>query len=64
MKRMMNVKVFSNKRYGFLWAGLGFVLVIWIGIINYWTGPVYSALAFYLIPVIFIIWNVGDLQGD
>jgi hypothetical protein len=30
---------------------------------NYWTGPVYSALAFYLIPVIFIIWNVGRPAG-
>jgi two-component system, OmpR family, phosphate regulon sensor histidine kinase PhoR len=63
MKRMMNVKVFSNKLYRFIWVGLGYVLVIWIGIINYWTGPVFSSLAFYLVPVIIMIWYVGRPAG-
>jgi signal transduction histidine kinase len=55
----MNVKDVFYKRSGLFLTGLGFALVIWIGIINYWTGPVFSSLAFYLVPVIFIIWNVG-----
>ena len=59
----MNVKVFSNKRSRFILTGLGFVLVIWIGIINSWTGPVFSSLAFYLVPVIFILWYVGRPAG-
>ena len=63
MKRVMNVKVFSNKRDRFVLTGLGFVLVIWIGIINYWTGPVFSSLAFYLVPVIIMIWYVGRPAG-
>jgi two-component system phosphate regulon sensor histidine kinase PhoR len=63
MKRMMNVKTFFHKRYGFILTGLGFILVIWIGIINYWTGPVFSSLAFYLVPVIFMIWYVGRPAG-
>jgi hypothetical protein len=37
MKRVMNVTPFFHKRYGFVLIGLGFVLVIWVGIINYWT---------------------------
>ena len=63
MKRVMNVKVFSNKRYGFIWAGLGFVLVGLIGIVDYLTGPVFSSMVFYLVPVILVIWFVGRSAG-
>jgi len=63
MKRVMNVKVFSNKRYGFIWAGLGFFLVGLVGVLDYLTGPVFSSLVFYLVPVIFVIWSVGRSAG-
>jgi hypothetical protein len=63
MKRVMNVKVFSNKRYGFIWAGLGFFLVGLVGVLDYLTGPVFSSLLFYLVPVIFVIWSVGRSAG-
>src|SRR4030042_882686 len=63
MKRVMNVKVFSNKRYGFIWAGLGFFLVGLMGVFDYLTGPVFSSLVFYLVPVIFVIWSVGRSAG-
>jgi len=59
----MNVKDVFCKRSGLFLTGSGFVLVIWIGIINYWTGPAFSSLAFYLVPVIFMIWYVGRPAG-
>jgi signal transduction histidine kinase len=59
----MNVKDVLCKRSGLFLTGLGFVLVIWIGTINYWTGPVFSSLAFYLVPVIIMIWYVGRPAG-
>ena len=34
-----------------------------IGIIDYLTGPFFSSLTFYLIPVIFITWFVGRTAG-
>ncbi len=59
----MNVKDVFCKRSGLFLTGLGFVLVVWIGIINYRTGPVFSSLAFYLVPVIIMIWYVGRPAG-
>jgi two-component system phosphate regulon sensor histidine kinase PhoR len=59
----MNVKDVFCKRSGLFLTGLGFVLVVWIGIINYWTGPVFSSLAFYLVPVILVIWYAGRPAG-
>jgi signal transduction histidine kinase len=41
----------------------GFVLVGVIGIIDYITGPVFSSLTFYLIPVILVTWFVGQSAG-
>jgi hypothetical protein len=57
----MNVKDVFWKRSGLFLTGLGFILVLWIGIINYWTGPVFSSLAFYLVPVQFDFLMVADL---
>ncbi len=41
----------------------GFVLVGVIGVIDYVTGPVFSSLTFYLIPVILVTWVVGQSAG-
>ena len=59
----MNVKDVFCKRSGLFLLELECVLVVWIGIINYWTGPVLSSLAFYLVPVIIMIWYVGRPVG-
>jgi PAS domain-containing protein len=55
----MNAKEIFNKRQGSFLTVLGFALVILIGIIDYLTGPAFSSLVFYLIPVIFVFWFVG-----
>ncbi len=55
----MNAKDIFNKRQGSFLTVLGFALVILIGIIDYLTGPAFSSLVFYLIPVIFVFWFVG-----
>ena len=59
----MNGKDIFNKRQGLFLTVLGFALVILIGIINYLTGPAFSSLVFYLIPVIFVFWFVGKSSG-
>jgi two-component system phosphate regulon sensor histidine kinase PhoR len=59
----MNAKNIFNERQGLFLTVLGFVLVILIGIIDYLTGPVYSSMVFYLIPVIFVFWFVGSSAG-
>lgn len=41
----------------------GFVLVVIIGIIDYLSGPVYSSLVAYLIPVIFVTRLAGRTAG-
>ena len=63
MRRVMDLKAFFQKRCRFVLIGLGFVLVICIGIIDYWTGPVFSSLVFYLVPAIIVIKYVGRSAG-
>ena len=63
MKRVTDVKPFFQKRNRFVLTGLGLVLVICIGIIDYWTGPVFSSLVFYLVPAIIVIRYVGRSTG-
>jgi signal transduction histidine kinase len=59
----MNTKDIFNKQPRLFLTALGFALVVLIGIINYLTGPAFSSLVFYLIPVIFVIWFVGRSAG-
>ena len=63
MKRAISAKTVFHKRSKIVLTGLGFALVICIGIINYWTGPVYSSLLFYLVPAIMVIRYVGRSPG-
>lgn len=46
-----------------LLTGLGFVLVLLIGVIDYFTGPLFSSLTFYLVPVIVVTWFAGQSMG-
>ncbi|MCL4490862.1 MAG: HAMP domain-containing histidine kinase [Nitrospirae bacterium] len=59
---MSITEIFAKQSKPLLTA-LGFVLVILIGGINYLTGPLFSSLVFYLVPVIFVTWFVGRSAG-
>lgn len=59
----MNLKNIFSKRSGLLLTISGFILVIFIGAFDYLTGPDFSALTFYLIPIILVTWFAGRLPG-
>ena len=55
---MEKMKYFSKRTKSFLTA-LEFILVIGVGWVDYITGPEYSLLLLYLIPVLATAWFVG-----
>ncbi|KAF0146071.1 MAG: phoR2 [Nitrospirae bacterium] len=59
----MNLKNIPGKRAEILLAISGFILVLFIGAFDYLTGPDFSALTFYLIPIILVTWFAGRLLG-
>ena len=59
----MKARDFFSKRSGSSLTVLGFLLVGLMGVFDYLTGPVFSSLVFYLVPVIFVIWSVGRSAG-
>lgn len=59
----MSLTEFLSKQSKHLLTAVGFVLVLLIGIIDYLTGPLFSSLTLYLIPVILITWLVGRTAG-
>ena len=59
----MNLVETFNKRSRIFLTTLGFVLVILIWVIDYKTGPEFSSLILYLVPVIFVTWFVGRWAG-
>ena len=42
---------------------LGLVMTIYIGELDYVTGPMVALMIFYLIPIIFVAWFVGRKSG-
>lgn len=52
------MEYFSKQLKSFLLA-LGFILVVGVGWVDYITGPEYSLLLLYLIPVLTTAWFVG-----
>ena len=59
----MNFIEFINKQSKSFLTVLGFVLVVLIWMIDYKTGPEFSSLILYLVPVIFVTWFVGRWAG-
>ncbi len=59
---MKLTEVFSRRFRLFLTLS-GFVFVVLIWVIDYISGPEFSSLILYLIPVIFVTWFVGRLAG-
>jgi diguanylate cyclase (GGDEF)-like protein len=46
-----------------LWAGIGLILIIGLGVLDYLTGYELSFSLFYLIPISFVAWFVGRRSG-
>jgi signal transduction histidine kinase len=59
----MSITEILNKQSKSFLTALGVVLVMLIGMVDYLTGPSFSSLTFYLIPVILITWFVGRTAG-
>ena len=58
----LTVNIFRSRSRSFTTVS-GFLLVIIIGIFDYLTGPVFSSLVAYLIPVIFVTRFAGRTAG-
>ena len=63
LMRNINLKGIFNKQSKSFLTAFGFVLVVLIWVVDYLTGPEFSSLTFYLIPIIFVTWFVGRLAG-
>jgi signal transduction histidine kinase len=59
----MNIREYFGRQSRPFITVTGFVLVIIIGTVDYLTGPVYSSLIAYLIPVIFVTRFAGRTAG-
>ncbi|GBE03733.1 alkaline phosphatase synthesis sensor protein PhoR [bacterium BMS3Abin09] len=59
----MNLIETLNKRSRAFLTASGFALLVLIWVIDYWTGPEFSSLLLYLVPVIFVTWFAGRWPG-
>ena len=53
-----NLEYFNRKSRTTL-VIMGLVMVIYIGALDYVTGPMVALMVFYLIPIIFVAWFAG-----
>ena len=58
MKEKVKIK-YSNIYF----VVLGFILTIFIGIIDYFTGYELGLSLFYLIPICIVTWKIGKISG-
>jgi PAS domain S-box-containing protein len=54
---------YLNRRSRTTLVLMGLVLVIYIGELDYATGPMVAMMAFYLIPICFVAWFAGRWPG-
>jgi diguanylate cyclase (GGDEF)-like protein len=59
----MRLIAFLDKRGKWFWGAVGFILVLLLGIVDYWTGVELSITLFYLIPIFLITWFAGRNLG-
>jgi signal transduction histidine kinase len=62
-RSVMHILEMLSKQSKPLLAFLGFILVVLIGVLDYLTGPAFSSLIFYLVPIILVTWFVGRSMG-
>jgi PAS domain S-box-containing protein len=59
----MKIFEYLNRKSHTTLVVMGLVMVIYIGALDYVTGPMVALMVFYLIPIIFVAWFVGRLSG-
>jgi signal transduction histidine kinase len=59
------IKIFEyfNRKSHTTLVVMGLLAVIYIGALDYVTGPMVALMVFYLIPIIFVAWFVGRWSG-
>jgi len=59
----MKIFEYLNRKSHTTLVVLGLIMVIYIGELDYVTGPMVALMVFYLIPIIFVAWFVGRWSG-
>ena len=59
----MKIFEYLNRKSHTTLVVMGLVMVIYIGELDYVTGPMVALMDFYLIPIIFVAWFVGRWAG-
>jgi signal transduction histidine kinase len=59
----MKVFEYLNRKSHTTLVVLGLIMTIYIGELDYVTGPMVALMIFYLIPIIFVAWFVGRWSG-
>jgi len=54
---------FLEKRSKLFWGAVGFILVVFLGIVDYQTGVEISITLFYLIPIFLLAWFADENLG-
>ena len=54
---------FLEKRSKLFWGAVGFILVVFLGIVDYQTGVELSITLFYLIPIFLLAWFADENLG-
>jgi len=60
---LMKIFEYLNRKSHTTLVVMGLVMVIYIGELDYVTGPMVALMDFYLIPIIFVAWFVGRWAG-
>jgi signal transduction histidine kinase len=60
---LMKIFEYLNRKSHTTLVVLGLIMVIYIGELDYVTGPMVALMVFYLIPIIFVAWFVGRWSG-
>jgi diguanylate cyclase (GGDEF)-like protein len=60
---MMGLMAFLEKHSKLFWGAVGFILVAFLGIVDYLTGYELSITLFYLIPILLVVWFAGENLG-
>jgi diguanylate cyclase (GGDEF)-like protein len=59
----MRLMSFLEKRSQSFWGIVGFILVVFLGIVDYGTGVELSITLFYLIPILLAVWFANEDLG-